>query len=424
MRWHCSLGVLCLFAALPLAAEDKREEGFVPLFNGKDLTGFVNVNCHPNTFFVKDGMLVTTGKPTGFLRTEKQYENFIAEFEWMHVPDAPDKVGNSGFFVWGDSLPAIGSPFTKGIEVQVLVNLTYTDKKSGAVTASSHGDIFSIWGATCLPDRPHPTGGLRCIPSENRAKGANEWNHYRVEAIDGVIKLAVNGKFVSGVSKCNPRKGYLAFESEGSECRFKNIKIKELPSSNPKPEEIASVAKGFTNVITGLDLDRFKKDPGHDFHWEMKDWMLHYDGKSEADPRSLYVLKEYGEYEMVVDWRLPGKKLNKGETDTRQAALILFEDGDYMLSLNARADGRLIVLENIDSKAQFLTDKVITELKPTGQWNRTFATIKGGKLSVTMNGKVVVENIALTKLPRKGEIALMDTGTEIDFANLQIREMK
>src|SRR4029453_13189220 len=87
-----------------------------------------------------------------------------------------------------------------------------------------------------------------------RGKGGGEWNHYLVVAKDGVIKLAVNGKEVSGVSECKPRKGYLALESEGSECHFRNLKIKELPSTNPKPDETADEDKGFRNLYTGLDL--------------------------------------------------------------------------------------------------------------------------------------------------------------------------
>src|SRR5262249_47900576 len=157
----------------------------------------------------------------GYLRTDKQYENFILEFEWRHMPPRPDAVGNSGLFVWCDPLPAVGSGYTRGIEGQVVGNL----EKEGYYT--SHGDLFSIWGATCKPDRPHPHGWARCLPSERRCKGAGEWNHYRVEAKDGAIKLAVNGKVVSGVSGCNPRKGYLALESEGSECHFRNLRIKE-----------------------------------------------------------------------------------------------------------------------------------------------------------------------------------------------------
>ncbi len=375
MRPICALFAL-LVCSLPLrAADDKKvnDDGFVPMFNGKDFSGWVDVACNPTTFFIKDGMIVTTGKPTGFMRTARQYENFVADFEWMHVPPKPDAVGNSGFFVWGDSLPAVGSPFTRGIEVQVLVNLTFTHKKTGAVTASSHGDLFSIWGATCIPDRPHPAGAARCIPSENRAKGANEWNHYRVEAIDGVIKLAVNGKVVSGVSKCSPRKGYLALESEGSECRFRNLKIKELPSTNPKPSEIADVDKGFQAVYRG-DLNNFEMDPGHTDHWVADNWQLKYDGKSEADARSLYLKKDHGDCELIVDWVLPAKKGKDGKA--RQAGLILRERPDYMLTVNVREDGRLVVMESVDERSEFVFDKTI-DVNAPGKWNRTLATLKG-----------------------------------------------
>ena len=284
------------------------EDGFHPLFNGKDLTGWVNVNCHPSTFFVKDGMVVTTGHPTGFLRTDRQYENFILEMDWQHVNTK--EVGNSGLFVWGDPIPAKGTGYTRGIEVQVLVNLTYRNKK-GEITATSQGDLFSIWGAHCKPDRPHPDGWERCLPNEDRCKGGGEWNHYRVEANNGVIKLSVNGKEVSGVSECNPRKGYLALESEGAECWFKNIKIKELPSTNPKPNEVADVDRGFKSLFTGLDLSHWKKDKGHLGHWRPSDWRLVYDGKSTAKGRSLWSEDSYGDFEFMCDWRLSGKAKKK-----------------------------------------------------------------------------------------------------------------
>src|SRR5437016_2173366 len=151
-------------------------------------------------------------------------------------------------FVWADALPAkTQGYFARAIEVQVLVNLEFRNK-NGAITATSHGDLFSIWGAHCTPDRPHPEGWERSLPSENRAKGFGEWNHYRVTAKDGVIKLAVNGKEVSGVSKCKPRKGYLALEAEGNVCWFRNLKIKELPSSNPAPDEVGMNGTGWARL--------------------------------------------------------------------------------------------------------------------------------------------------------------------------------
>src|SRR5262249_22813977 len=109
-----AVGLLLTLAAVAQAAD--KGDGFVPLCNGKDLTGWVRVNCAPETFFVKGEEVITTGTPIGFLRTARQYENFIADFEWMHVNKK--EVGNSGFFVWADPLPAVGSCFTRGTEVQ------------------------------------------------------------------------------------------------------------------------------------------------------------------------------------------------------------------------------------------------------------------------------------------------------------------
>src|SRR5215213_5193004 len=295
MRPLSALVSLVVAAAAVAAEPDK--DGFVPLFNGKDLTGWVPVNVHPKTFFVKDGEIITTGQPTGYMRSDKQYENFILEMEWMHVNKT--EVGNSGLFVWGDALPAVGTPYTRGIEVQVLVNLEYKDKK-GQVTATSHGDVFAIHGATCKPDRPHPSGSMRCLPSEYRAKGGGEWNHYRVEAKDGVIKLSVNGKEVSGVSDCKPRKGYLALESEGAECHFRNLKIKELPSSNPKPEEVGKPAEGHKLLFNGLDLDGWKGDP---VSWRVGGGAL----RSLKDGSVLVSEQSVGSAELLFDWRPAGK---------------------------------------------------------------------------------------------------------------------
>jgi hypothetical protein len=138
---------------------------------------------------------------------------------------------------------------------------------------------------------------MRCLPSEYRAKGGGEWNHYHVEAKDGVIKLSVNGKEVSGVSECKPRKGYLALESEGAECHFKNIKIKELPSSNPKPEDVATPDPGYKLLFNGLDLDGWDvvKDA-----WTATGGHLRAAGESELKTEA-----KFGAVELIFDWRLP-----------------------------------------------------------------------------------------------------------------------
>ena len=363
-----------------------QEDGFKSLFNGKDLAGWVNVNCAPSTWYVKDGMIITTGKPVGYLRTDRQYENFILEFEWFHAPNPKGSVGNSGMFVWGDPIPAMGTGYTRSIEVQVLVNLLYKDKKTGLPTATSHGDLFSIWGAKCKPDRPHPTGAERCLPSENLCKGEYEWNHYRVNANNGVLKLAVNGKEVSGVSESNPRKGYLALESEGSECRFKNIKIRELPSTNPKAEEVCDLDKGLVSLFTGLDLAGWKATDEHKAHWKMNDGILSYDGKHKGE-LTLLSEKTYGDFELVCDWRLaaPGE-----------------------CAIYVRGSKREVALKS---------DKKI------GGWNRSILHLKGDRATLRTNGVIVRENVQLKELPASGPIALA-SDTAVQFRNVFIRELK
>ena len=280
-----SLLVLLALAPLAVAADPPKA---VPLFNGKDLTGWVNVNGAPGTWKVKDGVVVTSGFPIGFLRTDKQYENFELEMEWMHVNTKA--VGNSGLFVWADAVPQVGGPFTRGIEVQVLVNYPKND------WATNHGDVFSVSGAKCVPDRPHPTkkGLERCLPSEERAKGGGEWNHYKVIAKDGAIKLHVNGKEVSGVSECNPRKGYLALEAEGAECHFRNVKITELPSSDPKAELVATADVGFRMIGDATTLAGWATEKDA---WKVSDGNF-----SPGDAgKPLTTAKSYRNFELFFD---------------------------------------------------------------------------------------------------------------------------
>ncbi|MBN9118775.1 MAG: DUF1080 domain-containing protein [Planctomycetes bacterium] len=355
--------------ATVLPAEDKKPVApagdFKPMFNGKNLDGWVNVNCAPDTFYVKGDEIITTGSPTGFLRTDRQYENFVMEFDWMHVEK--EKMANSGLFVWGDPLPAVGTAYTRGIEVQVLINFAPKDG-----WATSHGDIFSIWGARCTPDRPHFKGIERCLPSENRVKGGGEWNHYKVTGNDGAIKLEVNGKEVSGVSKCNPRKGYLALESEGAECHFKNLKIKELPSTNPKPEEVAKVWEGHTSLFNGIALKGWKTEKDA---WKVSGGVIRPTTKEVTAKETLETEKKYGKAELVFDWKMPAK----GEGGFCGVDL-----GSFAVDMNAFG-GSLVGWRDGDKFEGTRRGKDV-DLKP-GQWNRTVITVDGKKYSVTVNGK-------------------------------------
>ena len=193
---------------------------------------FVNVNCDPDTWTWKDGAAHATGKPVGVIRTKKKYTNFELVVEWRHLKAG----GNSGVFVWviEESLKGLArNKLPHGIEVQVLdpgftkLWLQKGNKKADWFT--THGDVFAVGESSITPFPPISPDGSRSFPSEDRTKGTGEWNHYYVRAINGEVRLWVNGAEVSGGKDCEPRTGYLALESEGSPVEFKHLRIRELP---------------------------------------------------------------------------------------------------------------------------------------------------------------------------------------------------
>jgi hypothetical protein len=168
------------------------------------------------------------------MRSDKQYENFILEIEWRHM----EAGGNSGVFVWSDAEPR-GNRLPNGMEVQMLENEWY--KIHNRTNAFVSGELFGAGAVTCKPDNPR---GKRSQSKELRCKGKGEWNKYVVVCVDGVVKLAINGKFVNGVSHSSRKKGYLCLEAEGAEIHFRNIRILELPPGILKASEIAPLAQG------------------------------------------------------------------------------------------------------------------------------------------------------------------------------------
>jgi hypothetical protein len=212
---------------------------FADLFNGRDLTGWVNVNTAEDTWTVRDGLLICSGHPIGVMRTVKQYENFVLHIEWMHMEPG----GNSGVFAWSNAQPDPTSRLPNGVEIQMLELEWPNLHKVNGVTppvAYVHGELFGVGGVKTTPDNPR---GERSMSIENRCKGKGEWNTYDVVAVDGVIKLSVNGKVVNGISHATQKKGYLCLESEGAEIHFRNIRIMELPPGVTSPEQAAPEVK-------------------------------------------------------------------------------------------------------------------------------------------------------------------------------------
>jgi len=194
------------------------------LFNGKDLTGWsMDIPAHDKkpelakSFIVRDGMLVSLGKPFGHLLTDKEYENYrlIAEYRFAGKP------GNCGILVHASKLRNLYKMYPKSIEVQM--NHTHA------------GDFWCIVEDIKVPDMIKRRGAKeKWGITEGKArrilnltdgseKPVGEWNRMKIECLGDEVKVWVNGELVNHGHGCTAQKGKLSIQAEGSEVEFRRL---------------------------------------------------------------------------------------------------------------------------------------------------------------------------------------------------------
>lgn len=220
-------------------ATDDAQGGWVQLFNGKDLSGWVNPG-KPGTWSVADGEIrIIDTKDHCWLRTERMYRDFELQLDFKVPPN-----GNSGVGVRGS---ALGDPAFSGMEIQIL------DSVGKTPDVGQCGAVYDAVAPSSIPEKP-----------------AGEWNHYLIRLVGDTIDVTLNGvKVVSGEklddrgyiwdkTRLWPLKnrlttGYVALQNHGDAAAFRNIKIKDL-STDPDPG-------GWTSIVTG-DLSGWTKRGG------------------------------------------------------------------------------------------------------------------------------------------------------------------
>ncbi len=212
-----------------------RQETRIPLFNGKDLTGFYSYlkdfgvsNDPDKVFTVKDGLLRVSGQHWGYLATKTEARNYrlVAEFKWGEQTWEPRKLNarDSGVL-----LHAVGEDkvWPKSIECQMIEGGT--------------GDIIVIDGATLTVGGETKKEGRFDRPGRNPWKdeigfrGPNEienphgeWNTIEVLCDEDKIKITVNGHVTNDGVKAEPKLGKILIQSEGAEVYFRRIDLYPL----------------------------------------------------------------------------------------------------------------------------------------------------------------------------------------------------
>jgi hypothetical protein len=196
------------------------------LFNGKDLKGWhidvPEMDKDPNVkspFIIRNGLLVSLGKPGGHLISDDQHENFRWTFQYRFA----GKPGNCGALVFVSKPRDLYEMFPKSIEVQMM--------------NQNAGDFWCIQEDITVPDMEKRRGPkekwgingdkLRRIPNltDGTEKPLGEWNTMRIECVKNTIKVWLNDELVNYGYNATAQKGQIALQSEGSEVEFKEIKI-------------------------------------------------------------------------------------------------------------------------------------------------------------------------------------------------------
>lgn len=216
--------------AKPVPARSPRK--LTKLWNGKDLTGWTadvpakdTDSSLPDSFVVRDGLLVSMGNPKGHLITNEAFKDYRLEVEYRF----PGKGGNCGVLVHASTPRSLYKMFPQSIEVQMK--------------ADDAGDFWVINEDIEVPDmekrRPKKEGqkwggteadARRIINlTDGSEKPLGEWNNMVVEARGDTIKVWVNGTLVNEGSKATARGGKLALQAEGTEVEFRKVEIGPLP---------------------------------------------------------------------------------------------------------------------------------------------------------------------------------------------------
>ena len=207
-------------------------ERIAPLFNGRDLSGWTadvparDTNpAAPDSFIVRNGMLVSLGEPRGHLLTMSAYRDYRLEVEYRF----PGKGGNCGVLVHASRLRALSAMFPQSIEVQmnhehagdfwcIEENIEVPDmekrrpRKEGQKYGGSAGDARRILNLTDGSEKP-----------------LGEWNTLVVEARGRTVKVWVNGDLVNDGFASTADRGRIALQAEGTEVEFRRVEIGPLP---------------------------------------------------------------------------------------------------------------------------------------------------------------------------------------------------
>ena len=410
---------------------------WTPLFDGKSLAGWKGEG-----YEVQDGAIVCIPKKGTILQTEKEYADFVLDFEFKLEPGS-----NNGI---GLRYPGTGDAAYAGMEIQVLDDRH--EKYKGLQAWQFHGSVYGIQPSLQA--------------EKNFLKPTGEWNREQILCIGDHVKVILNGETITDVyltgkkpihNEAHPglarTTGTIAFCGHGDFVAFRNVKVKSFSPAAPvltgNPDNTAPA--GFTALFNGRDLTNWKGllgGPGEfpagrakltpdelaaaqkeadelmRASWKVADGALHFSGKG----RSLCTAQSYGDFDFYVDWKISAHA-DSGIYLRGLPQVQIWDPANPGQFANGNQKGSGGLWNN-KGPGKDGKDPLVMADKPIGEWNTFLIHMVGDRATIYLNGQLVVNNSILENLwqqgqpiPRAEQIELQNHNDPLSFKNIYVRPL-
>ena len=414
-------------------SEMPKQEGFVALFNGKDLTGWKGLVENPikrskmsakelaekqvvadkkmrDNWSVENGNLVFGGHGDN-IATIKQYGDFELILDWKL--DKNGKEPDAGVYLRGTPQVQIWDISRTNVGAQVGSGGLYNNQK-------------------------HESKPLKVADNP-----LGEWNNFKIKMVGADVWVWLNGELV--VDKV-PLENFwdrnqaifpieqIELQAHGSRVWYRDIYLKELPRKVTYELSAQEKKEGFEMLFDGTNLDKWTESSAYEINEEGVLWS----NPNAKFGKNIYTKKEYADFVYRFEFKLtPGANNGVGVRTPIEGDAAYQGYEIQILDDNADVYKSLAPYQYHGSVYGIVAAKR-GALKPMGEWNEEEIRIQGNRFKVTLNGQVIVDadikeaskNGTLDKkshpgLERKsGHIGFLGHGTEVFFRNIRVKSLQ
>ena len=397
MNMHKPLFAVVLFAlslglllAAPLHAQDNNQppEGFTALFNGKDLSGWtggttrnpLEIRALPENqakawrekmqagvakhWRVEDGVIVSDGQEPHLI-TDRDYGDFELWVDWKLAPN-----GDSGIYLRGCPQVQIWDPGNEAAHKHG------SDKGSGGLWNNKSHERF---------------------PTEVADKPIGQWNRMYVRMVGPYVTVVLNGKkIVDNVylenyydrDKPVPMTGPIHLQTHGSETRFRDLFVREIPSeeANQLLAEIAGGEDAYHSIFNGKDLSGWT---GATDEYEVVDGAIRC---KKGSGGNLITEKTYSDFAVRLEFKLPPGGNNGLAIRTPNAEVNPAHQALELQVLDNTAPQYAKLKDyQYHGSAYTVAPALRGYLRPVGQWNYQEVNVVGDHVTVDLNGYRILD---------------------------------